>query len=166
MARHNISGHRRKLFNAVADALQWVAQRRCVSYLFHYLDDYITLGAPDTGRCKVINQGLLLETCCDLGVPVEEHKCEGPATCLEFLIIIVNSETMELRLSEQKMSDLRVELETLGSQSSCKKCKVQSLIGVLNHVCRAIRPGRSFLHLLIDLLCVHKHPDVRIHLNG
>ncbi len=39
-----------KVFNALADALQWVALGRGVSCLFHYLDDYITLGALGTGK--------------------------------------------------------------------------------------------------------------------
>ncbi len=39
-----------KVFNALANALQWVALGRGVSCLFHYLDDYITLGALGTGK--------------------------------------------------------------------------------------------------------------------
>ncbi len=144
-----------KVFNAIADAVQWVAQRRGVSHLFHYLDDYITLGPPGSGEWGV-NQSILLEACNALGVPVAEHKCEGPSKCLEFLGIIVDSEMMELRLSEQKITELKVELETWVSRSACKKRKLQSLIGVLNHACWVIKPARSFLRRLIDVSCVHK----------
>ncbi len=40
------------LFTAVADALQWVMQQRGVRWLFHYIDDFITIGAPLTSECK------------------------------------------------------------------------------------------------------------------
>ncbi len=72
---------------------------------------------------------------------------------------------MELRLSEQKITDLRAELMSWGSRSSCKKRKLQSLIGVVNHACRVVKPGRSFLQRLIDLSCVRKHPEDWIRLN-
>ena len=32
------------IFSSVADAVQWTVQRKSVEELFHYLDDYITLG--------------------------------------------------------------------------------------------------------------------------
>ena len=35
-----------KIFTAVADALQWVFQQRGVTWIRHYLDDFITVGAP------------------------------------------------------------------------------------------------------------------------
>ena len=34
------------IFNCIADALQWIAMQRGVSYLDHYLDDFITAGTP------------------------------------------------------------------------------------------------------------------------
>ena len=33
------------LFSAVADALQWIMMRRGVRLLFHYIDDFMTVGA-------------------------------------------------------------------------------------------------------------------------
>ena len=36
----------------------------------------------------------------------------------------------------------------------------------LNHACKVIRPGRSFLHRAIALLAVAKQPHHRIHLNA
>ncbi len=147
-----------KVFNALADALQWVVQDRGVFPLFHYLDDYITLGPPGTGKCGA-NLQLLLDTCGELGVPIAQEKCEGPTPCLEFLGIVIDTLAMEVRLSDQKMRDLRAELTLWGSRSSCKKRQLQSLIGVLNHACRVVRPGRSFLRRLIDLSCVRKHAE-------
>ena len=35
-----------KIFSAIADALQWVFQQKGVTWVAHYLDDYITTGPP------------------------------------------------------------------------------------------------------------------------
>ena len=47
------------------------------------------------------------------------------------------------------------------SRKSCTRLELESLIGLLQHACRVIRSGRSFLHQLIDLLhsphCPHYH---------
>ena len=41
-----------KLFNILADLLAWIAQDAGVSYLIHYLDDYLTMGPPASTVCK------------------------------------------------------------------------------------------------------------------
>ena len=35
------------LFLAVADALQWAMEQRGVTWVDHYIDDFVTLGALD-----------------------------------------------------------------------------------------------------------------------
>ena len=34
------------IFSVIADALRWIIQVHGVEYLFHYLDDFITVGRP------------------------------------------------------------------------------------------------------------------------
>jgi len=40
------------IFSAVADALQWIVQQQGVEHLFHYLDDFITIGPPQSSSCQ------------------------------------------------------------------------------------------------------------------
>ena len=40
-----------KLFNAVADAMEWHLPQRGVEQVFHYLDDFIVLGHPNSTEC-------------------------------------------------------------------------------------------------------------------
>ena len=58
----------------------------------HYLDDFIMLGLD-----------AVLESFERLGVPLSVEKLGGPATCLTFLGIEVDTEAMELRLPEKKL---------------------------------------------------------------
>ena len=35
-----------KIFNALADTLEWILKREGVSCIFHYLDDFLIIGMP------------------------------------------------------------------------------------------------------------------------
>ena len=76
----------------------------------------------------------------------------GPTTCLIFLGIQVDTVIGELRLPEEKLHRLRTLLQEWGARKSCQRRQLESLIGLLNHACKVVRPGRSFLRRLLDLL--------------
>ena len=40
-----------KVFNAVADALEWVVRSSGVQEIFYYLDDFLVVGAPGSSQC-------------------------------------------------------------------------------------------------------------------
>ena len=73
-----------------------------VRFFYHYLDDYITLGAPDSTECQA-NLSKLSDCCGRLGVPIALEKCEGPTTCLIFLGIEIDTQALELRLPADKL---------------------------------------------------------------
>ena len=39
------------IFNTLADALLWILRKHGIRVIFHYLDDFFTLGAPGTDEC-------------------------------------------------------------------------------------------------------------------
>ena len=94
------------IFTALADGLEWVLKQRGVSYIAHYLDDFITVGPPNSDQCRR-NQTILFDTCKELGVPLAPHKSVGPTTCLVFLGIEIDSRAMELRLPQDKLQALK-----------------------------------------------------------
>ena len=73
----------RKIFNALADSLEWIIRQKGVAYTAHYLDDYMIAGPHGTSRCAN-DLHTLVETCNELGVPLAVAKCEGPTSCLTF----------------------------------------------------------------------------------
>ena len=77
------------IFNAVADALEWVLKSRGAACVYHYLDDFITLREP--GGTSVQNLQLILKVCNELDVTVALEKCEGPSVCIVFLGIEIVS---------------------------------------------------------------------------
>ncbi len=60
----------------VADALQWIMRQRGVAHLFHYIDDYITIGAPQSAECENSNT-IMHGVSEEMGLPSEPDKDEG-----------------------------------------------------------------------------------------
>ena len=44
------------IFSATADGLQWIIKQEGVQSLFHYLDDFITVGKPGSLECATYLQ--------------------------------------------------------------------------------------------------------------
>ena len=102
----------------------------------------------------------ILDQCCTyLGIPVAEHKRDGPTTCITFLGIEIDTVSFELRLPADKLQRLQTLLRDWGDKKICTQRELESLIGLLNHACKVVRTGRSFLRRMIDLLHgVPMHP--------
>ena len=152
------------IFTAVADALQWIIQQRDVDHLFHYLDDFITIGPPNSSVCQS-NLSVIICTCSDTGTPVEEWKTEGPSSTIKFLGMELDSEALEIRLPEDKLEKLRSLLADWKGRKAGKKRDLLSLIGSLQHASKAIRQGRSFVRRLINLSMVVENLDSYVRLN-
>ncbi len=138
------------IFSAVADAAMWIITRRGVSHVVHYIDDFLTIGGPDTKECAE-NNTVMHEVCEYLGLPTEPAKDEGPTTSLSFTGIEIDSEAMELRLPKDKLVRLLEELSHWRGRKACKKRDLLSLIGLLAHASKVVRAGRTFLRRLINL---------------
>ena len=65
-----------KVFNAVADGLEWVIQSRGVRFVAHYLDDFVVIGKPQSDECDVA-LSTALSACDNLGCPTAPEKQEG-----------------------------------------------------------------------------------------
>ena len=80
------------------------------------------------------------------------HKWEGPTTCLSVLGIVIDTAAGELRLPDDKLECLQAQLLQWGDKAACTCKDLESLIGLLNHACKVVRSGRSFLRRMLDLL--------------
>ena len=153
-----------KLFNDFADATQWIMLNNGTSFVDHYLDDYITLGPPDSSVCHK-NLDIMLETCTQVGFAVNPSKVKGPATVLEFLGIIIDTDTMELRISDERLSSVMDELEKWRMKKKGRKRDILSLIGKLVFVSKVVRSGRSFVRRLIEVAKKVKNLNHSVRLN-
>ena len=64
--------------------------------VFHYLDDFLLIGAPNSAECAQVLT-ILLQTFQQLGLPIALDKLEGPITWLTFLGLELDSRVLEIR---------------------------------------------------------------------
>ena len=94
-----------KLFTAVADGLAWATLSRGIPVLLHYLDNFFFRSPPDSAATAVALR-IAVPLCIELGLPTVPSKVEGPATCINFLGIEIDSVSQELRLLVPKLTQL------------------------------------------------------------
>ena len=154
-----------RIFTALADALEWGIMEQGVTHLFHYLDDYITMGGSGSEECKA-NMVTLLATCNRLGVPITPDKCEGPVTRLTYLGIEVDTVQMQLRLPEEKLRRVQATVgEWLGRKAGRRR-ELESLVGLLQHAAKVVHPGRRFVRRIIAVMTTVKDRDRFVRLNA
>ena len=154
-----------KIFNALADALEWCVSQEGVSPIYHYLDDFAVIGPPDSTRCLDALH-TLSRVCSELGVPLAQEKQDGPTTKIVFLGILIDTVRQELRLPEDKLKRILETVTHWIGKKACTKNELESLIGSLHHACQVIHPGRSFMRRAISLLKVAKCRHHHIRLNA
>ena len=90
--------------------------------------------------------------CCEhLAIPTADEKTEGPTTVIVFLGLEIDSVLMQVRIPTEKIKVLVDQiLYILKHKRSVQLQELQSLIGSLNFMCRAIVPGLPFCRHLID----------------
>ena len=71
---------------------------------------------------------------------------EGPTTSLPFLGIVLDSESLEARLPEDKLVRIQGFLVTWLDKKKATKCEILSLVGLLQHAAKVVRCGRSFVN--------------------
>ena len=154
-----------KVFSAVADAIAWVLHCQGVHYQLHYLDNFLFFGAPATSEATA-TLSLVTNVFQHLGIPVAAHKTEGPASCVTFLGILIDTQAYELRLLADKLSRLQALRDRWLPRRSWTKKDLESLIGYLSHAATVVRPGRTFLRHIFTLLTTVNAPHYFIHLNA
>ena len=153
-----------KIFNAIADALEWIFAHSGIYPTHHYLDDFIFFGRPGTKQCAdALTTAITL--CNKLGVPLALDKLLGPSTVLPFLGIELDTDTMELRLPADKLHSLQSLIKSWQGKKSCTKRGLLSLIGHLQHAAKVVKPGRTFVRRMIDLATTAKELHHHIRLN-
>jgi len=87
------------IFSVVADALLWIMERWGISWAIHYMDNFLTIGRPNSDECHQ-NMAIMHDTCAQAGLPLEHSKTQGPVPKITFLGIELDSTTMEIRLPQ------------------------------------------------------------------
>ena len=129
----------------------------------HYLDDFLFVGRSKQ-QCNALLTSF--RSCCaQLRVPLAEEKTEGPCQVITFLGLEIDTVHREVRVPQRKVVALREKIQACLERRKLTLKEIQSLIGSLNFVCRAIAPGRAFTRRLISLTRGIKKPHHRVRIS-
>jgi len=105
-----------------------------------YLDDFLII-EPTQLQCKAAFD-ILLNLLESLGFTINWTKVVFPAQCLVFLGVEIDTVKRELRLPEDRVSELLFVLKETSSKRKCSKLHLQRLIGKLSWAARVVRGAR------------------------
>ena len=101
----------------------------------------------------------------ELNVPVVAKQTKGPSTTLVFLGIELDTTTMQIWLPADKLTHLKQTIANWLGRKACTKRELQSLAGLLQYVCKVVRPGRWFLQRIFETITIVWQPYHGIRLN-
>ena len=138
------------LFNQISDALEWILKHNYgLKHVIHILDDFF-LAEPTKLAC-LGSFSNLLKVFMSLWLPTVASKTLGPSQVLEFIDIVLDSNRMEARLPNDKLTRIRQLLDSFTNCRSTWLVKLQSLIRTLQFACKVVVPGGTFLQRMINL---------------
>ena len=138
-------------FSQLADAVLWILQTKYnIIHSTNYLDDYFLAGPADSQVCHT-NLHKAISVFAKLGIPLAPEKVVSPCKVLTYLGIIIDTNKMELRLPEEKLSEITALLHSFKMKKTIPKRDLLSLIGKLSFASKIIPSGRTFIRRLIDL---------------
>ena len=129
----------------------------CITYIYgnhgfqdvNYLDD---LGAAEeeTRAEEAFDcLGWILDT---IGIQEAKGKASPPAYVAVFLGILYNTIEMTLRITPDRLAEIKQILDHWSSKKTTNLQELQSLLGKLNFAASTIRSGRIFVSRLLNLL--------------
>jgi hypothetical protein len=153
-----------KLFNDYADALRYIMINRGASQdTLHYLDDFWSVCGNESDASSNLN--IMSSTIKESGMEIQESKTVGPTRIIEYLGIIIDTISWQVKISDERLCEIREDLFAWRHKSVCTKRQLLSLIGKLMFCASVVRDGRKFVGRLIDLSKRIKYLHHRVKLN-
>ncbi len=139
-----------KLFNEFTKIIRWLARQIGIDNIFGYLDDFFIVDGTEDGCLE--KKDLFKSYMSSLGWVFNEDKDKGPAQIMELLGIEIDAWEQTLRITEERMRSSIQMLEEWRGRKSATRREIASLVGKLQFLALACRPGRAFLRRAIESL--------------
>ena len=138
-------------FEKFSTALVWIAQQRHNNTLMtHIIDDFMFFGAPATNACQR-SLTSFITLAYDISLPLAAKKTHEPATKQILHGLLVDTDSMTIRIPSDKLLRAKEALDVLVRSISVTLARLQSYLGLLSFICQAVVPGRAFLRRLYYL---------------
>ena len=131
------------IFNFFSEGLHWIIENKYHQLVAHYLDDFLLVGCQE--------QDLFSKLCKKLGFEEKLFKAMD-GYVVDFMGIELDSEKMEVRLPEDKLTRARFAVEQILCQGFFSYKGLNSLLGFLSFYTWVTPLGRPFLHQLFNFI--------------
>ena len=140
--------HGSALFQRLSDAVRHMMCQRDYDVI-NYIDDILGIELPSRSDASFdALHSLLLQ----LGFEICQNKLVKPATCVNCLGILVNTEHFTLSLPAEKLQEILQKCMLWQGKKYATKRQLQSLLGSLLYVTKCVRSSRFFLNRLLHIL--------------
>lgn len=151
------------IFSKVSDFLVRCAHRHKIQEIINYLDDFCLVSRDQ--KIATEEQSKFMGILRYLGFYINYTKLIPPSTDTKFLGIMINSETLEMRLPSDKLQKLRTILKWFIDRKKVRKKDLEKLAGLLAHCSKVVRGGRTFSRRIYDLMSTVQKSYYTVKLN-
>jgi len=149
-------------FEEFATAVEKICNAEGIPHIPHYADDSLLISRPEDAPSHYQRALSIFR---HLGVPLSEDKLIAPSPVVEFLGIVIDCPSMQIRMPEDKLTAYREDINAaLAHPNELSLHDIQSLHGILIYASRCVQKGRLFTsHILRDLataLRIVHHEDL------
>ena len=122
----------------------------CQNYdIINYIDDILEIDLLSRINASFDALHSLLPR---LGFEISQKKLVTPTTCINCLVILVNTKEFTLAIPPEKLQEIMTMYKSWYHRNSCSKRQLQSLLGSLLYVSKCVHSSRFFLNRLLEFL--------------
>ena len=129
----------------------------------NYLDDFGGVASPDRAE---ICYNKTLKIFVELGLKISEKKCSPPNHTMVFLGKEYNTNTMTVKIPDQKLIEIIETVKNFSNRKKCTKRQLQQLVGKLAFAAECVRGGRLFISRMLATLRKYNFNHYRIYLDS
>ena len=147
--------HGSQFFQRTSDAVRYIM--KCKGHtIINYIDDFLGCGTPTTAEIAFKNLFQLMN---DLGLTISERKLVHPSTRAICLGIMVDTIAGTLSIPDEKLAQIKQQVEQWSNKTHCSKTQLQSLLGLLLYIHKCVKPARLFLNRMLQVLRTASNPQ-------
>ena len=142
--RHGASACQR-----TSEAVITIANHLYGMWALPYIDDTAGAATPEEADLKFTGLRRVMDL---LGLQTADHKCQSPATSMDWIGVHFDMVQMTMHIAKDKITEATNLCAGFLQADSISKKELQSMVGKVMHTIKCTLPARRFTSRLLDLL--------------
>lgn len=115
-----------------------------------YIDDALIIAPHDQDPHALLSE--VMHVIRSLGLPLAYEKIQSPMHRCRFLSIIIDIKRRQIEIPQEKIQSFLESIRHINKRDYMSKARLQSLIGSINHLAKAVQGARLFMNRFLDSL--------------